>query len=437
MVELNFNQKKNQNHKVDRLGRRFKATADASLAMQRCGISWNWALVLVTLSVAASTVGRPVRSRVGEGGGGAIPAWHVPCKKWDEHAALINTDMQQRVREAGGGRIGVHPGEEMRSRTRLGHSIFGLAILTRPRMSLSSMPFFGVALGSVAGQGAFTGPIHVAYTGDAEGTRYVGRAASAWQVTARVVTHVNIKTQKGRRTAALDTSASSKNGMHLANFASRTSGTNAAAANYLHALEIDYAASRTDGAQDQNHATNDQPVVLLDDDLIVSTIFELRLNGLLQGIARKMPRKQHYVLSLYVVHPLVNEWARLSPGVVEYPVEHFRETKALVFSDKHVRTFVAQCFRKTCLSAFSSPAATTHDCPDVDAILKACLEAQHDIRLFGLQHSIVQRNIPETQKERFGNGQPLEPAAKDEQKRAANYVDMRRPCLDILRTAWI
>ena len=366
--------------------------------------------LLAALMVAPTTVGRPLKR---EGGAKEkVAAWYVPCKKWDEHATYINDDVLERMISKQGN-LANHGAADSEEGFRAGprKPSFGLAILTRSRGSVSSMPFFGVALGSVLGQGVFSGPIHVVFTGDHWRTRYIGRAAAAWKASARVVPHITTELAKGTK----ETSSSSTQGMQLEIGKVRSQAeliTYASASNYIQALEVDYGAASS--------LDHDQPVLLLDDDLIVSAIFELRLDGLLRTIRGKLPGAR-FILSLYTTHPSVDEWVRLVPGVVEHPLEHLQVTNALVFSSKSVRADVARCFRAACLPSTKAP------CSKEAAVLRHCLRTQPKentkIQLLGLQHAIVQLNLPESQTAPSSVG-------------AANYIDTRRPCSS-QPTSWV
>jgi hypothetical protein len=317
------------------------------------------------------------------------------------------------------------------------------------------MPYFGVVLGSLLGQGVFSGPVHVAYVGDPAKSRYIERAAAAWGANSRIVEHLlpasasynafaGVGVQGGGLDAAGDeTDSRGTVGWGGADATAAQAEENvrrdrrAAAANFLQALLL-ADAHEVDAMNPAEAPTHGRPpFVTLNDDVLVSALFEIRVEALLEHIAKVVQPGERFILSLLVAHPnfQVNEWNDFAPGVVEYPLQHFNGSKALVFSDSTLRKHVRSCFQSSmCVDG------TDDSCKAPDDVIRECLRSDEanaraastlPIRLLAVRHALVQLNVPQNSLNLGPNA--VHPAGGG----GGGYVDNRRPCKDIYATSWI
>jgi hypothetical protein len=113
---------------------------------------------------------------------GIVNAWHTACKQWDEQASMIRELLQEQIQSQD--LVELQDSVATNQNVRL--QVAEVAITTQPRAGVPYKVLFATTLGSLIGQGAFSGPVRVVYYGDKKSAEYVDEAISAFEAVGQV-----------------------------------------------------------------------------------------------------------------------------------------------------------------------------------------------------------------------------------------------------------
>lgn len=412
----------------------------------------------------------------------------LPCKPWNDDARLIKHElmsrlMAERSTSAPLSRVGAKLGQPYQ----MARPSFDLAIITSSRPRALALSYFGVTAGSLVGQGVFTGTVRVSYNGAIDESGYIETTASLLGFQDRLMVQ-RLPTDVLEKANMLDKSEPIDKSYHKM------------AANYIQALgpqhldlnkiskksktidngSIDGGGSNNgrrgggdggdgrsswdslstadeisneniggDGSFATSTSSNDAaeiPLVVLEDDVLVAAHFEPRLERLLRGLRRALPKGTRFILSLYMAYDAAaraqGEAEPVAPGIVKYPPGWFYATQGIVFSDSQVRRRFVKFYLSKCLNVplgwnegrqkatcdgsdmvmqmFLQAISKVHDPRNQNFLGNAAIGTAGDrIELFGVQHALVQH---------LSKSNHTTVGAASQPHRVQNYVDSRVPC---------